>query len=230
MVSEEYFKLTLDILSQFEMVWHQSGSILRIPSGQKPKIMPFAVESDVSSSFAVAALAAVAGEALILQFPFQSKQPDIVFLEYLKEMRVPLEKRGDSLWVGKAPSLWAIPVNMQNCPDLFPVFSALAAMAYGETVLSGAPHLRYKESNRIEEVVTLLRRLGVEAEEREDGAVIQGTRHRNNNELFLDTKDDHRLVMMAAVLKAGGFKIKIQNPEIVGKSFPEFLDIAKGYL
>lgn len=230
LVSEDYFKLTLEILKDFGMQWSKEGNLLRIPPHQKPKVLTYHVESDVSSAFAVAALAAVAGQALIRKFPFQSKQPDVVFLSLLKDMGVPCEQRGDDLWVGQAKALWAQPINLQNSPDLFPVMSALAAMAMGESNFFGAPHLKFKESNRIEEVVTFLRRLGVEATEKDDGAIVVGTRNRNSNDLFFDTKDDHRLVMMAAVLKAGGFHIKIQNPEIVAKSFPEFLDIAEGYL
>lgn len=230
LVSEDYFRLTLDILKQFGMEWRLEGGLITIFARQKPSVLNFNVESDVSSTFAVAALAAVAGKALIQKFPFESKQPDIVFLEVLKKMGVPCERRDDSLWIEKSEAINPVDLNIQNCPDLFPVMSALAAIANGETKLFGAPHLKFKESNRIEEVVTFLRRLGVDAEEKDDGAVVRGTSHRNNNELFLDTKDDHRLVMMAAVLKAAGFKIKIQNPEIVAKSFPEFLEIAKGYL
>ncbi|MEY4617554.1 MAG: hypothetical protein RJB66_2514 [Pseudomonadota bacterium] len=230
MVSEDYFRLTLDTLKEFGMQWLIEDGLIKVFKNQKPNAITYLVESDVSSTFAVAALAAVSGQALIKQFPFGSKQPDIVFLDVLKRMGVHFEKKEDALWVEQAEQLKAIDLNILNCPDLFPVLSALAATAEGETKLFGAPHLKFKESNRIEEVVTLLRRLGVDAEEQEDGALIRGSKYRNTNELFLDTKDDHRLVMMATVLKAVGFKIKIQNPEIVGKSFPEFLEIAKGIL
>lgn len=229
-VSGAYFQLTQEILKEFGMEWHQNGNVFVVPPDQKPKVQNYRVESDLSSTFAVVALALVAGSALIKQFPFGSKQPDIAFVEILKSMGATLEQRLGDLWVEKATRLRAQDINLINAPDLFPVLSALSVSAEGVTVLHGAPQLKYKESNRIEEVVTLLQRLGVHAETREDGAVVYGQTARNTNEVLLDAKDDHRLVMMGAVLKATGFIIKIENSESTTKSFPEFLEIAKGYL
>ncbi len=229
-VSGAYFQLTQEILKDFGMIWSQEGDVFIIPPHQKPRVQSYRVESDISSVFAVAALASVAGSALIKQFPFQSKQPDIAFFNILKSMGANLEKRGEDLWVEQSKRLRARDIDLNNCPDLFPVLSALSVVAEGVTVLYGAPQLMHKESNRIDEVVTLLQRLGVHTEARDDGAVIHGQAPTNNNEVLLDAKDDHRLVMMGAVLKAAGFNIRIENSESTTKSFPEFLEIAKGYL
>jgi 3-phosphoshikimate 1-carboxyvinyltransferase len=229
-VSGAYFALTQEILREFGLVWHQEGEVFVIPPSQKPKVLNYVVESDVSSAFAVAALAAVAGKAVIKQFPFTSKQPDLAFVKILTSMGVPVEQKNQDLVIHKAERMRSLDINLENCPDLFPVLSALGARAEGATALFGAPQLKYKESNRIEEVVTLLQRLGVHAEARPDGAVIHGQAHSNTNEVVLDAKEDHRLVMMGAVLKAAGFNLRIDNTESVAKSFPEFTELAKGFL
>lgn len=230
LVSADYFHLTMDIMKGFGFQWREENGLFIVPPHQVPMPLTFKVESDVSSAFAVAALATVRGRAKIKQFPFETGQPDIAFVDILNRMGGKIERCDEDLSVEKVTFLKGAEVNLNSCPDLFPVLCALAALAQGTTRLLGAPHLRFKESNRIQEVVTLLRRLGVNAEECEDGAIIEGTQDRNTGDVFLNTMDDHRLVMMAAVLKAGGFKIRIENAESVTKSFPEFLTIAKGYL
>lgn len=228
--SGAYFQLTLDILKDFGLEWIQEGSLFTIPELQKPKQLTYKVESDVSSAFAIAALAVVAGTASIRSFPFNSKQPDIAFIKILECMGAVIQRSDDCLIVGRTSKLKGNDFNLQNCPDLFPVLSALSVQAEGITRIYGAPQLKFKESNRIEEVVTLFNRLGILAEGRDDGVLIHGKTITHTNEVLLDAKDDHRLVMMGAVLKASGFNIKIENSESVSKSFPEFLAFAKDYL
>ena len=58
--------------------------------------------------------------------------------------------------------------------DEFPMVFVAAALARGETLVSGAAELRHKESDRISVMVAGLRALGVEVEELPDGARIQG--------------------------------------------------------
>ena len=85
--------------------------------------------------------------------------------------------------------------------------------------MRGAPHLRYKETDRIKAMVEELKKLGVEIEELPDGAKIKGTQ--NLKKALIKTYDDHRIAMSFAIL---GLKngLKIENPECVKKSFPEF--------
>lgn len=229
-VSGAYFQMTQEILKHFGMVWEKVGDVFVVPAGQKPHPLNYHVESDVSSAFAVAALATMAGEARIKQFPFHSVQPDLAFLDILKAMGGVFEKDGEDLVVRRSENLSGLGMNIRDCPDLFPVLCALCARAKGCSILFGAPQLKHKESNRILEVVTLLQKLGVHIESREDGAIIHGQTHTGINEVVLDTKDDHRLVMMGAVLKASGFLVKMENASSVDKSFPEFKQLAAGYL
>jgi len=45
---------------------------------------------------------------------------------------------------------------------------------------------------------------------------------KNLNLLFINTYDDHRIAMSFAILGLKKEGIKIENPECVAKSFPEF--------
>ena len=53
-------------------------------------------------------------------------------------------------------------LDLSDTPDAFPILCTLAAYAKGETVLSGAAHLRFKESDRIHLMVENLRKCGVD--------------------------------------------------------------------
>src|SRR3546814_11981552 len=80
------------------------------------------------------------------------------------------------LVVRHAP-LRGIEVPVELVPDMideFPILAIAAACARGTTVVRGAAELRVKESDRIAAMAAGLRSLGVHAEERPDGARIEG--------------------------------------------------------
>lgn len=105
--------------------------------------------------------------------------------------------------------------------DELPLIACVAAMAEGETVISGAEELRVKESDRISAVVRNLRHIGVDAEERPDGMWIRGASHPLRGRVV--THGDHRLAMAFGVLAAvPGNAIQVDDPACVAVSFPDF--------
>jgi 3-phosphoshikimate 1-carboxyvinyltransferase len=193
-------------------------------------------EIDVSSAFAVAALAAVSGRAEILSWPGRgSLQPDAVFPELLARMGACIEARdAEKVLVVEMPvePLRGIDVDLRNSPDLFPVLATLCAFAEGRSVLHGAPHLAHKESSRIESTAQLLASLDRRCEIQSDGMIVHGRRFdpatEAREEISFDPKDDHRLAMAAAVAVAAGARVRVLDPETVAKSFPEFWSVAEG--
>jgi len=109
--------------------------------------------------------------------------------------------------------------------DEFPILFIAAAAARGETVVSGADELRKKETDRIAVMAAGLRALGVDVEERPDGARITGGPLRGGS---VDSRGDHRIAMSFAVasLRAAG-PIEISSTAEVATSFPTFLDVAR---
>jgi len=105
--------------------------------------------------------------------------------------------------------------------DEFPMVFALAALAEGETVISGAEELRTKESDRISAMVNGLRNLGIEVEEFADGARIVGGTVTGG---CVDSLGDHRIAMAFAVLAATAeSSVEILNTANVVTSFPGFI-------
>lgn len=222
-VSEGYWRMSQRIALDLGMKIDFWDGDFRVPKGQKLSGSWYVAEPDLSSAFAIAAIAAVSGTASITDFPAQSLQPDAEFVRILASMGVPIVLSGTTLKVDQAPRLNSVAVNLKNCPDLFPVLAALCALAEGDSHLYGASQLVYKESNRLERMADIVRRFGRKVELAEDGIKISGPLHGPPGaRLRIETDQDHRLAFAAAVFKAAGYHVEIDNPDVVNKSFPEF--------
>lgn len=109
--------------------------------------------------------------------------------------------------------------------DEFPAVFVAAALADGETVVSGAEELRHKESDRIAAMAAGLRSLGIGVVETPDGARIQGGRLGAGE---VDSVGDHRIAMAFAVgaSRAEG-PVRILDTANVATSFPDFAVLAR---
>lgn len=219
--SRPYFYMTQRLLERLGMrfrYWTDDFCILKNQELAEEQIK---VEPDLSSCFSLAAVAAVSGHLVLQDFPTNSLQPDVYFLEILKAMGVHLSLEQSQLKVSKSPLISGVQVNLKGAPDLFPVLSALCALAKGSSELRGAPHLKYKESSRIEKMKELLEKTGCEIEEFDDGLRISPPSKLKGGFTF-DPEKDHRLAMAAGVLLKSGLQFELLHPEVVNKSFPEF--------
>ena len=109
--------------------------------------------------------------------------------------------------------------------DEFPILAVLAAFATGETRVSGAAELRVKESDRISATVNMLRVNGVEAEETEDGFIVQGCAGNVPGGGHVVTHHDHRIAMSALVMgTAAQNPISIDDARMIDTSYPAFAE------
>lgn len=108
--------------------------------------------------------------------------------------------------------------------DEFPALFVAAACASGITVLRGAEELRVKESDRIQVMADGLQALGIRAEPRPDGIVIEGGRLQGGE---VNSHGDHRIAMAfsMAALRARD-EIVIRDCANVNTSFPGFAQLA----
>jgi len=109
--------------------------------------------------------------------------------------------------------------------DEFPALFVAAAVAEGETVLSGAEELRVKESDRIAVMADGLQRLGVQAHATADGMVIRGGGLTGGD---VHSHGDHRVAMAFAVAGLRAKQaIRVADCGPVSTSFPGFVEVAK---
>lgn len=221
--SESYFLLTLEMVKSLGMRIRKTPHGYLVPAGQRISKLEWTIEADLSSAFTMAAAGALAGEAVITNFPVVSSQPDLAFLEIFKQMKVDFSLVGSELTVRRSPALAAVDWNLSQCPDLFPVLAVLCSQADGSSRLFGAPHLALKESNRIAQVAELFTKIGVSHEVLDDGMVIHGNPQRPQaKSIVFDSDHDHRMVMAASLMKLIGHDVRLQGSEAISKSFPEF--------
>lgn len=109
--------------------------------------------------------------------------------------------------------------------DEIPVIAVLATQAEGTTIIKDASDLRNKESDRITTIVSQLKAIGADIEERPDGMVINGKTPLTGG-IEIDTHHDHRTAMsfyVAGLITEQPLLIK--DFEWVNTSFPEFLSL-----
>jgi len=114
-----------------------------------------------------------------------------------------------------------VPVAMDELPVLF----AAAAVAEGDTVVTGAGELRVKESDRLTAMSQGLAALGIGVENRPDGLRIHGGSVGGGE---VDSRGDHRIAMSFAILGARArAPVVIDDVQNVATSFPGFTALAR---
>lgn len=111
--------------------------------------------------------------------------------------------------------------------DEIPAIAVLACFAQGTTIIKDAQELKVKESNRIDEMVNNLSKMGADITATDDGMIIHGGKPLHGS--TIESKLDHRLAMSFAIagLMADG-ETDIHGAEVVETSFPTFYkDLAR---
>jgi 3-phosphoshikimate 1-carboxyvinyltransferase len=181
------------------------------------------IEPDASSaSYPMAVAAVVGGSVDIPDLGEASLQGDTRFADLLAEMGCVVERDDNGVRVHRGPGpLTGIDIDMAEISDLVPTVAVVASFADSPTRVRGVGFIREKESDRLGDLASELRRAGVDIEETDDGLDIKPSTHRLRS-ARLATHHDHRLAMAFGVLGCAVDGIEIEAPEVVGKSWPGF--------
>lgn len=110
-----------------------------------------------------------------------------------------------------------------NLIDEIPILAVAGSLAYGKTIIKDASELRFKESDRIYEMVKNLKLFGVNVEEKKDGMIINGPSLLTSPSNIIDCKGDHRVAMSLAILNTFSSKsLILKNIDCVKTSYPNF--------
>jgi len=226
--SMPYVTMTLEALDTFGITVKRRGSragrgaIYMIEGAQSYRTPGrVRVEGDWSNAAAWLGAGAIGGSGVTCTgLNLGSSQGDMAIMRLLARFGAKVAYEGGSVTVAPA-RLLGIQIDATDTPDLVPVLSAVAAVAEGETLISGAGRLRAKESDRLRSVSETLRTIGADIRETEDGLMIRGSKSLRGG--TVTSFSDHRIVMMAAI--ASGVckgQVAINVAEAVSKSYPGF--------
>lgn len=108
--------------------------------------------------------------------------------------------------------------------DEIPVIAVAGCFAKGTTIIKDAQELKVKESNRIQTIITELKKFGADITETEDGMIIQCVEHLKG--CTVESHNDHRIAMSMSVAGAcASGETTIVGAECVNISFPNFYHI-----
>ncbi len=222
--SLSYIKMTLDAVSTFGIKAEMQSNKIIIPGNQKYRSPgKLTVEGDWSNAAFWLCLGALSEEGITVHgLKPDSMQGDRAVLDILSCFGAGVTRAENSITVRKK-ALSAVRIDASEIPDLVPVLSVVAAVANGETRITGAERLRIKESDRIESTVNMLLSLGADAEAERDGIRIFGKKRLSGGRI--NSENDHRIAMSAAISAAvSDGTVTIQGAEAVRKSYGDFYE------
>ena len=115
-------------------------------------------------------------------------------------------------------------LDVDQCPDLFPVLAVVAACRKGETVFTGTRRLRLKESDRVAAMADVLGRFGVESRAGEDDFAVDAKGSPLAGGAFA-SYGDHRVAMSIAVgATRANAAVEIDDTACAAKSYPTFFE------
>ncbi|MDE5850491.1 MAG: 3-phosphoshikimate 1-carboxyvinyltransferase [Muribaculaceae bacterium] len=113
-------------------------------------------------------------------------------------------------------------INLNDAPDLVPAVAVGLCVSGIPFRIDGVAHLRHKESDRMAAIATELRRLGYVLTTGDDFMAWEGSRCEPEPQPVIRTYQDHRMAMAFAPARLAFPDLRIEDPSVVEKSFPDF--------
>lgn len=220
LVSKPYIDITTSMMGKFGVEVTEEGNVFHAePRHYRPT--DYRVPADFSSSAFPLVAGGIAGRVTARGMDMSDPQGDRKIIDVLKEAGCDVEVSGDEVTCSNTGRLEGAEIDMGDIPDLFPVVAVLLSTAKGRSRLYGAPHLRFKESDRIALTENMLRTLGADIRGTEDGCVIEGVERLHGGRI--EHNGDHRMMMAAAVasLVSDG-PVSMENDACWNVSYPGF--------
>ena len=238
-VSRPYIDLTLCVMKNFgaDVDWVDVDTIRVSPKSYESK--PFFIENDWSAAsywYEMLVLGRTPeSEIMLTGLTDGSRQGDSA-IKYLfsmlgvrtmfktKERAVPTTVKL-KLVETKPPRL---DYDFVNQPDMVQTLVVSCALTDTPFTFTGISSLKIKETDRIEALKTEMRKLGYVLHD-EGGSVLSwdGERCKPADDIVINTYDDHRMAMAFAPASIVFPGLKIDNPQVVSKSYPHFWEDLK---
>ncbi len=242
LISRPYIDLTIALMRRFGVeVLEEPGHRFRIEQGAV-YVSPgtIAVEGDASSAACLLAAGLLGGGPVRVEgISPTSIQGDARFVDVLIAMGAQVTQSENATEV-RSPGvasgfrLRPIDADFNDIPDAAMTVAVLALFASAPSTLRNVGSWRVKETDRLAAMATELGRFGAQVELGDDwlrvhplsaASIAMLTEHAVRGEpIAVETYDDHRIAMCFSLMRFLGIPVRIQDPDCVAKTFPDYFD------
>lgn len=220
--SSPYIALTESVLETAGIVFEKNKSGYSIRGKQKYRFPERVnVEGDWSNAAFFLCMGAFSPEGIAVSgLSPDSRQGDRSIVDILKKYGADVMVEEDVILVKKKEKHPMI-IDVSEIPDLVPVLCVLLAAAKGDSLITNARRLRFKESDRLKTTADMINALGGFVSENEDGIAIKGRGGLTGG--TVNPQNDHRIAMAAAAAASiCEREVRVINSECTEKSYPSF--------
>lgn len=223
LISKPYVDITLKLLEKFGVHYQNHNwkqfTLQNLYAYENPTEIN--VEGDASSASYFFGAAAIAGKVEVIGLNKNSIQGDIKFLDVIESMGAIVTYKTNSIIVEKAKKLKGSNIDCKMIPDAAMTLATMALFCDGVTRLDNIASWKVKETDRIKAMHDELRKLGADIKADNNSISITPPKKINNN-IEIDTYDDHRMAMCFSLVTLKNNKIILNDPDCVNKTYPNF--------
>mmetsp|Transcript_10552 Transcript_10552/g.25284 ORF Transcript_10552/g.25284 Transcript_10552/m.25284 type:complete len:489 (-) Transcript_10552:450-1916(-) len=235
LISAPYVALTIGLMKKFGVTVEIEGDMDKTPSFKIAESENYKspgsilVEGDASSaSYFIAGAAITGGTVTVRGCGSESVQGDIAFANVMEQMGATVTWAPESITVTRDPSvqLKGVDVDCGKIPDAAMTLAVAALFADGPTTIRNVYSWRLKETERMKAIVAECTKLGARVEEFTDYCIIHPPAdNKINDNVLIETYDDHRMAMTFSLAACGGVNVIINDPGCTAKTFPTYFDM-----
>ncbi|MEE0882232.1 MAG: hypothetical protein U0L65_02290 [Bacteroidales bacterium] len=225
--SLSYIEMTLSMMKHHGIEVETKQNIIDIKQGNY-KIEEETFEADWSSASFFYALVAIekTHKIFLPQLKENSLQGDKAIERiFRKSFSVLTSYTKEGAIIEYSPTLEKQPqqIDFTSTPDLFLPVLIADVCTDSQISYKGLQTLSLKESDRLNSAIKQIEKLNIKATIKEDVLSIDKSQIRHNNlTILIETYQDHRMAMAFSLLAFKYEGIKIENPDCVTKSFPNY--------
>ncbi|MEH6308283.1 3-phosphoshikimate 1-carboxyvinyltransferase [Olivibacter sp. CPCC 100613] len=225
LTSKPYVNMTLDMLREIGITHTWTADSITIHK-QTVQEAVLHVEPDWSAAsywYAVVALAPIGSRLFLPGLKDHSLQGDRAIVEIMANFGVKSTFENQGVRIEKlAISEGTRFFDLKECPDLAQTVIACCAALKYDASFTGLETLKIKETDRIAALQNELAKFEVELLEENQIYHLKTARQKKPENAFIKTYEDHRMAMAFAPLALAFDGLAIEDPAVVGKSYPAF--------
>ncbi len=224
LISKPYFHMTLEMMRLWgvESSWDETTVVIE---PQTYRQRPYTIESDWSGASYWYEMLSLAeeGEVFLKGLFRDSLQGDARVAEWFEELGIHTEYEAEGVRLTKT----SVKVNhfdadFTDQPDLAQTVAMTCALNAIPFRLTGLQSLKIKETDRLKALVDESAKLGFVFVSSQDSILEWSGETCTMYAIPIETYDDHRMAMAFAPAALAYGIIRINHPEVVSKSYPNF--------